>query len=154
MASGIKVIHRKGPIQVEDNLVLGTPRPGTIMVRSTAANDIGKFTAAGASDDNGDLFILDKFQMQGKTIDEAYEAGDPCRAYRCITGAVMQVRAEAANYTYNQALTVKAGGVIGVAASGNEIIGYVETARNITSTDVTANENLLEVTFTNRPAAG
>ena len=150
MASGIKVIHRKGPIQVEDGIINAALRPGTFVKRDSSS----KWIACVATDDNADIFVLDKFQMQGKTIDQAYEVGNPCRAYRCLTGAVMQVRAEAHDYAVNTPLTVNASGQVTATVSGKEIIGYVETARNISAADVTANENLLEVTFTNRPAAG
>ena len=150
MASPIKVIHRKGPIQVEDGIINAALRPGTFVKRDSNS----KWIACAATDDNADIFVLDKFQMQGKTIDEAYAVGNPCRAYRCLAGAVMQVRAEAHNYTVNTPVTVNASGQITATVSGKEILGYVETANNVSATDVTNHENLVEVTFSNRPAAG
>ena len=149
MASPIKVIHRKGPIQVEDGIINAALRPGTLVKRDSAS----KWVVCAATDDNADIFVLDKFQMQGKTIDEAYEVGNPCRAYRCLTGAVMQVRANAENFAINAPVTIGANGAVTATVTGKEIIGYVETARNISAANVTANENLLEVTFANRPAA-
>lgn len=150
MGSKIKEIYRKGPEQVENDLVSEAIRPGTLVKRAAT----GHFEAADAADDNADLFVLDKQKMRGQSVDGAYVVNDPGRALRLVTGLVAQARAVAANYAVQAPVTIADNGLITAATSGKEILGYVETARNISAADVTANENLLEVTFTNRPAAG
>ena len=158
--SKFKEIYGKGPRQVEDDIVKDAIRPGTFVVRGTggagtpAGADAGKFTTAGTANDNDDIFVLDKMAMRGQGVDDAYTAGDPGKAFRCITGCTLQVRVAAGTFTSGDAVTVGANG-LAVAASGSaEVLGYIETTRTVSGADVTANANLVYVTFTNRPAAG
>ena len=158
--SEFKEIYGKGPRQVEDGLVSAAILPGTFVVKGTGSN-ADKFVAAGTANDNGDIMVLDKMAMRGQGVDDVYVANDPGKAFRCITGCTLQVRAAAGTFTMGDAVSVNSSGQVVAASGTGEILGYVETTKTVADMPgpnnvpaVSNNTNLVYVTFTNRPNNG
>ena len=144
MAGDRKSVLLSGPEQVVNAPVASTPLPCSIVTWD--AND--KLVAAGASDTNDELFVLDKQRLRGQGIDTAYVADDPGRAYRCVTGLRTQVRLAAGSYTGQQALKLAASGQMQPASGTDTIIAYLD--RSDAGTVTTAGKRA-SATFTNRP---
>ena len=150
--AGTRSIYLSGPESVINDVIKTALMPGVFVKRSSTASDNGQLVVAGANDDDGEVFLLDKQQLKGQGRDEAYVAGTHGRAYRCVDGLRAQVRAPAAAYTVGQAVTVGANGLISTTTSGKSIFGFISDAKTVTAQDVTENDNFVDVAFTNRPA--
>lgn len=73
-----------------------TPKPGTMMqIKASTSKLQGRFTFEAYNQTNdGDrttVMVLVEDMAQGKTVDDAYAAGDTCRCYCPLMGEELQV---------------------------------------------------------------
>lgn len=100
MAKGNNIIVSDDPKgRIINGYVDGTPLPGTIMQIKAATEPVGnRFTweafnrAADGDRPQGPIAVLLEDVISGKTKDDAYVDGDPCRMYCPLPGDMLNVR--------------------------------------------------------------
>lgn len=151
MAKGNNIIVSDDPKgRILQGYVDGTPLPGTIMQIKAATDPVGnRFTFEAYNRDadgnrpQGPIMVLLEDAISGKTKDDAYVDGDPCRVYCPLPGDMLNVRWSASGTGTGDAVAI---GDLAIVNDGDGLL--IDTTGSPESEPFVALEAVSDVTST------
>ncbi len=136
------VIYR-GPIEREPQTI---NLPVSVEFKPGAFAKVASGKLAVAGDGAGRIFLVSNRRFMEQGLSDSYAANETAVAYRLETEQEYQALAVKANYADQAELTITSGGALKVAASGEDVIAFVDGAKNITDNA----GGLLDIVIANR----
>lgn len=136
------VIYR-GPVEREPQTI---NLPVSVEFKPGAFAKISAGKLAVAADGAGRIFLVSNRRFMEQSINDSYAANETAVAFRLEAEQEYQALAVKANYADQAELTITSGGALKAATTGEDVIAFVDGAKNITADA----GGLLDIVISNR----